>query len=410
MALFINQKTGAMSSTQGQDFVPFTGGALPDYQKTDTPVVPVVPTPSNAYADINFETPEEKAFREKTALENKTNANTAIDETAIRSNTLSKFQAEIDALNKVYAEKKQLEQIAGAGRMGGVAAVGARRGLIGSDFGIAQENNQTQANTEAVNSIENERLSKYNAIMSDARSYADTEIAKKEAARKLSSEDYLKYIASQQATRKSTTSEFAKRIYDAGTGDKTDFAKIAGELGVSVESLKQVYDSYKKEQDKVLAEKKKTDEATLLKEGYSYIGTPAERDSLKAKGYIIQEINGRTYAKTPKTTTKTVKIGSTTYSITQDEMGKVINKSVVGSGGGTGTGSGNGKFILSDATAAMSQSLDEARKGGAEGFISREDWDTLMSQWMQAGGTAKAFADNFKQYANPTDTYKYLGL
>ena len=70
---------------------------------------------------------------------------------------------------------------------------------------------------------------------------------------------------------------------------------------------------------------------TMIGKGYQYVNTPALRDQLKAQGYEIQTINGRTYAKAPKTTTKTVKSGKTTYLITYAD-GKEVKREAVGGG------------------------------------------------------------------------------
>lgn len=382
MAIFIDPKTGTMSMNQEEGFVPFNGGAVTDYQtKPDTSTTttpPTTTTPNNAYSNINFETPDEKAFRESNAATDKLTANTAIDEAAIRANTLTKFQAEVDALNKLYEEKKAEERLAGQGRMGGVAAVGARRGLLGSDFGVAQENNQATANAEALSAVENERLNKLNQIYAQVRNYSDKEITDKTAAKKLGAENYLKYISESATRKENNAKEIAKQLYLSGTGDSADFEKIANELGISVEALKTTYDTYKKEQDVVAATKKKEDEAALLKEGYTYVKTPAERDALKAKGYQIVELGGRTYSKVPKTTTKDIKANGVVYQITTDEMGKVINKTVVGSSSTGGSGGGTNKDEK-----AFDADLKEARKTLAKkgGAAWGEVYDYLVNQY-----------------------------
>lgn len=80
------------------------------------PTTPIAPTPSpvieqaygnDAYSNLNFQTPDERSFIDQYGQDQKTAANQTIDESSIRSNSLNKFQAEIDALNRVYAEKKE---------------------------------------------------------------------------------------------------------------------------------------------------------------------------------------------------------------------------------------------------------------------------------------------------------------
>jgi len=404
-----------------------------------TPINPVVPTtptattttptttptttiPSNTLGYINYETPEERAFRESWENQQRLDATNPIDENAIRTKTLAQFQAEIDALNRVYAEKKRIEQIAGQGRMGSVAAVGARRGLIGSDFGIAQERNQEVLNAEVLNAIESERLAKEASILSEARKMASDEIEKRTEAKRLGSENYLKYISESSARREKNAKEIAKRIYDSGI-ENPDFASLAKEIGVSVDALKKTYEQYKQtaDQEKADAEQKAAEEAVkleqekaekaeqeslkrqqeLLKEGYIYIKTPAERDALKNKGYEIIEIAGRTYGKKPVLKTTTVKSGSTNYLITTDEMGNIVKRQVIGSGAGTGVPAP--KFDEKGSVSKIKQFF--YGRTGDDGKVSPDDYNAAKSAWIEDGGTAKSFDANFYKMKNPNNVY-----
>lgn len=254
MPQLINTKTGFKASSAPDNWN--TGGGYnPEDWKIDntTPVPSPSPTPTptvaDVYGEVNFETPEEKAFREQTGAGYKSDATGVIDEEAIRRNTMDRFQSEIDALNRVYAEKKRVEGIAGEGRMGSTAAVEARRGLLGSDFGTAQENTQSQANKEAVDAIESERAYKEGLILSEARDLASSEYEKKTAAKKLGAENYLKFISENSARKKANAEAIAKRLYESKTFDTANLQEIADSLGISIEALKATYNSYKKTQE-----------------------------------------------------------------------------------------------------------------------------------------------------------------
>lgn len=379
-------------------------------------------TPSNIYEGLNFETQEERTFRNQLAQQARATATTPIDEASIRSNTLARFQAEIDALNRVYAERKRVERIAGEGRMGSVAAVGARRGLIGSDFGIAQEREQEAANTDVINAIDSERAMKVQNILSEARRHSDREIEARTQAKRLGAENYLRFISESSARRQSNVMDIVRRIYAAGEGNITDWNEIAESLGVSVEALKSNYAAYKREQDAIALQKsaeeakKAAEEArkeakeaeaeriknerALLKDGFAYVKTPAERDALRARGFEIVELGGRTYSRRPKTTTRTVKVGSTTYSITQDDMGNILNRSIIGRGGGGGvptTPTNTRRAAEAEMTKAMGEVI------GADGFISPNDYTTLRNQWIRAGFNPTDFDTNFKGFRNPNN-------
>lgn len=90
-----------------------------------------------------------------------------------RQSELNKFQAQIDAVNSMYAAELERAKIAGQGRLGTTTAITGRRGLIGSDFGEAQVRGTEQLNEDVYKSIENERNAKIQSIMSEARNYAD---------------------------------------------------------------------------------------------------------------------------------------------------------------------------------------------------------------------------------------------
>lgn len=369
-------------------------------------------TMNDIYGSLNFETPEERAFREAQAKAAMDLANGVIDENAIRANTLSRFQAEIDALNRVYAEKKASEQMAGQGRLGSVAAVGARRGLIGSDFGIAQERNQEQANTEAINAIENERMLQEQNIRRAALNMAQQEIADKVSAKKEGAEAYLKFIAESSTRRENNAKEIAKRLYEAGNYESTDLKSIADQLGISVDTLKATYQEYKKAGDKAKAEAESKaaeealkEEKAMIKEGYTYVKTPAERDALKAKGYQIYEIGGKTYSKIPKTKTTTIKVGSTSYQITTDEMGNVINKTVVGVGSTpkSNTPKNNSGFNEKNAKSIVDQYI--YGQEGDDGKLHPDVYNAAKAAWIEDGGTAERFDALYYKKKDPNNQY-----
>lgn len=396
---------------------------------TAEPVQPIQPTQTagDIYGDLSFETPEQRAFKDQQAEQARLTATTPIDEANLRQQTQARFQAEIDALNRVYAEKKRQEQIVGQGRLGSVGAVQARRGLLGSDFGQAQTVGQENLNTEALDAVESERIMKENAILSESRRLADAEIEKKTAAKQAGADAYIKYISESAQTKKTNAGIIAKRLYDQGI--EPNFQAISKELGISAEALKSVYNEYKKEQDTVkeqqaqaeaqaqveaqakLLKEQEADKAKLtkedldrqtglLKDGYVYVQTPAERDALKKQGYTIATLGGRTYAKAPKLTTKTVKVGSTTYSITTNEAGEIVSKTLVAGGGGGGgvpSGAVTEKSAIKDIENIIGGAV------GDDGFISPQEYTNLRNQWIQQGLNPTSFDTKMKGYRNPNN-------
>lgn len=121
--------------------------------------------------------------------------NTPIDEAAIRSQKEAEMQAQIDAINKVYADKLNQSRIQGQGRTGTNVAQQARGGLLGSDFGTAQQNQIQDVNTQSNNLVEAERLSLVNALLADAQNNAAAEIANKRSAVEAGGKALLEYYA-----------------------------------------------------------------------------------------------------------------------------------------------------------------------------------------------------------------------
>lgn len=115
-------------------------------------------TPANPVFDPNAYNPTSSP--DATALSAATTARTAAYSdpgtatSSDRTIATQQFQAQIDALNQVYAQQKQAEALAGTGRLGEVGAMNARAGLLGSDFGATNKANQVTANDTAQGAID----------------------------------------------------------------------------------------------------------------------------------------------------------------------------------------------------------------------------------------------------------------
>jgi len=197
----------------------------------------------------DFESEADRRFREEVAAANLALSKAAVDPTAIRNETMSRFQNEIDALNRSYAIKKEEEAVRGDNRMGQVAAIGARRGLLGSDFGVAQKDTQLGANVDAQSAVEAERLAAEQAIYAKAEGIIQEAITGKEKAKKEGTDAYLKYIFENTSRKKAAAEEIAKTWYNSGYSELSNINELADKLEVSVEALKSYYANYKKTAD-----------------------------------------------------------------------------------------------------------------------------------------------------------------
>jgi len=175
------------------------------------------------------------------------------DENKIYQDTLSKFQAQIDSTNAMYADELSRAKVTGAGRLGTQTAMSARRGLLGSDFGEASAVGQERGNEEVYKSIENERATRVNAILSQAKSDSSSEIrAKREEFTK--GLDARLSFYSEADNRKTANSDKAiKALIAQGLGpkdvDPSQLSQIAKYYGISTDDIIAGYDGAKETYD-----------------------------------------------------------------------------------------------------------------------------------------------------------------
>lgn len=205
-----------------------------------TPVVE--PTVGEAFSGVVSESAEEKAAREAIGSGIQADADLVIDEDAIRKSTTDKFQSEIDALDKIFAEKKRVEGIAGEGRIGESGARQARRGLLGSDFGASQTESVRGFNTASQDAIAADKANQLATIYSKIRDSADAELEAKKTAKSLGTTNYLAYLRNADTRKKqSITDTVSNMVQLQVVPTPADFNSIAEQLGVSVDDVKVDY-------------------------------------------------------------------------------------------------------------------------------------------------------------------------
>lgn len=216
-------------------------------------------TPANAYGNLLYETPEERAYRleqERLGEEARLRGQTNVDENSIRTNVTNRFQAEIDALNRIYAEKKKRAMVEGEGRLGSDAAIQARRGLIGSTFGGAQTGKVNEFNNEIIGGIDSELQAMLTQIHSKIKSDVASELAAKTEAKRAGATEYLEFLKGAAERKKERVNNAVKNMLLGNLNpDDAMFKGIAEQLGVSVETLKAQYNEIKSASDAAAEEK-----------------------------------------------------------------------------------------------------------------------------------------------------------
>lgn len=184
--------------------------------------------------------------------------NPAINEKQIQRNQMKLFQKEIDATNKVYGDLLNTERLAGQGRLGTQTAMAARGGLLGSDFGEAQRQNQEGFNSQAQQAVQNERLAKIGTIMGTMRKAVSDEIENKRTARTEDAKSYISYIAGAKTRKQENLKLAASALIDSGIDPNTmtpdELAAIGKEANLSAQDILMQYRQQKAEQEAAAAE------------------------------------------------------------------------------------------------------------------------------------------------------------
>lgn len=244
-----------------QDYQTIFGNKTPTTPTTPTvpttpttPTTPSDPTIGDVYSGYVPGENTELNDAESAYLKMLKEQSQPVDEDAIRRKTQEQFQAEIDAVNRLFAEKKAEEARVGQGRIGSGTAVQARRGLLGSTFGEAQKERIVSYNQSIQDAIQAEQQLQLASIMSEVRQSAKDEAAAKTLARQQGAVAYVEFLRGQADRKQQRVSDAITNVLNSDTEVSEDlFATLAKELGVSVDIIKSQYNSAKKANDKANA-------------------------------------------------------------------------------------------------------------------------------------------------------------
>jgi hypothetical protein len=99
-----------------------------------------------------------------------------VDERSIREQTRKRMQSSIDAINANYANLISQERVEGIDRTGQTRAMNARDGLIGSDFGAAQQEKTTQYNKQQQKALVDQKNVQVTSVLQNIEDRASAEI------------------------------------------------------------------------------------------------------------------------------------------------------------------------------------------------------------------------------------------
>lgn len=329
------------------------------------------PTVNLAVPSGSYESPETKAARDAQA--SYLNSLQEPNEDQIYKQTLGQFQAQIDAINAMYADEIARAKVQGTGRLGTQTAMSARRGLIGSDFGEANFQNQEADNNQVLKQIENEKMAKLSFLMGQAKTDASARLKAQREEFTKGLDARLAFYAEADSRKADNSSKAAKALIAQGLlledVPQTQLDQLAKYYGISSDDLKASYNDEKVASDALLKEKNKGFELSPGQSKYEF-------DPVSG-GYKV-------VASAPVKTTTVKGKGTTT------PKGTVV--------------SGKATFTP-DQLSAFSSELEKSR--GTDRYVDPAVYLQAYQSWTdpEVGGLSKDFLLKYppKQYVNPVN-------
>lgn len=361
--------------------------ATPTQSLNPTPALqPLNPTPTVGDLGLTGDTEQDNFNNE---YGNFLKGQTApIDEEAIRQQKLAEMQAQIDATNKIFAEKLKREQVSGLGRLGTTTAIGARRGLIGSDFGTAQMNQTEDANKASENLVEQDRLATINALLSEGKNNASKEISEKRQAMLSGYEARRDWYAGQDERKSQKAQKAVTALVNSGVNledfSESDFASYAKSYGLTKDEIKSAFNTKKAEQDKLAQEQSKAE--------LENVKTQAEIDKITAD---IQ--------KGERDANKPIEVGGYMYTFDGE---KWVNSGKKASTGGSGGLTPYQQFSATQSIAKDTQArTEQAREMARQAQLIDQSYNNIVAGGDRSLNT-QAIITSFNKILDPSSVVR----
>jgi hypothetical protein len=175
-------------------------------------------------------------------------ATNTVDTDKIRRNTLKEFQAEINTVNDIFADRLNRARNIGGERLGSERAMSARGGLLGSDFGEAQRSKVVNLNEADAQRVESEKLAAIGAVMANARSTAESRVANALGQQRLANETQDSYAKRQVEEKQRLVDNLSAALYSKNLSfedlSMDQVNQLSQDYGVSVSDLLASYQNY----------------------------------------------------------------------------------------------------------------------------------------------------------------------
>lgn len=255
-------------------------------------------------------TPEQQALQTQLLRDQQAVATQVLSPEQEYQNQLKQYQAQIDSINSMYADRLNQARIQGQGRIESRQFAQGRSGQIGSGVGEAGVNAVQDANTEVTNSIQAEQANAISNVLAKVKSGADASLAAKTLAKQAGADKLLEYLNNVPGEKKKATSSAVAELLARGVDVKNmtpeEIKSYTSGLGVSEEQLKSEFATQSKilEADKAKKEleSKKTN-AAIAKDTADALKNTAEAGQVgKMTPYQAAQISVDWYkAKNPNT-------------------------------------------------------------------------------------------------------------
>jgi len=172
-------------------------------------------------------------------LKNRTAQST--DPSAIRSEILSQYQDQINAINQIYEQQLAEARLTGQGRIGQGTAITARRGLAGSGRGEAMASSILKTNADEQNTINAQRAAAIGEIYGRVNEAVTKELNARREAIDKGYTDYISFLKGKDERKSeylnSTVAQLIAQGIDPSSMDQTQLSDIAKKLGVSTNDI-----------------------------------------------------------------------------------------------------------------------------------------------------------------------------
>lgn len=187
-------------------------------------------------------TPEQQALQTQLLANQQATATQVLDPNQEYQNQLKNYQAQIDSINAMYADRLNQARIQGQGRIQSRQFAQGRSGQIGSGVGEAGINAVQDANTQVENSIRAEQAAAIQDVYAKVRSGAESSLAAKTLAKQQGADKLLEYLNNVPGERKKASASAVAELLARGVDIKNmtleEIKSYTSGLGISEEQLK----------------------------------------------------------------------------------------------------------------------------------------------------------------------------